>query len=165
MGGAFVPTARSGLLLPTSHSGESSMLPTVRAGMRSSSPRWLVKASADTSPSPPRVPATDEPAMRFSLLTRKRRRNCMCSRDSTTSYNFWTKVAGVSSEDAQEDWILEVWRDGRLVMRQDGAFVPVNFWNGRKQIQFSLEGTGNVTLVVRLKNGASAEREMPRIRI
>lgn len=76
----------------------------------------------------------------------------------TTSYNFWTKVASGSDEDAQEDWILEVWRDGRLVMRQDGAFVPVNFWNGRKQLQFSLEGTGNVTLAVRLKNGASAER-------
>ena len=78
--------------------------------------------------------------------------------DGITSYNFWTKAAGVSDEDAQDDWILEVWRNGRLVMQQDGAFVPVNFWNGRKQLQFSLEGTGNVTLVVRLKNGASAER-------
>ncbi|MCC7531598.1 MAG: hypothetical protein IT342_24050 [Candidatus Melainabacteria bacterium] len=78
--------------------------------------------------------------------------------DSTTSYNFWTKVASVSDEDVQEDWVLEVWRDGRVVMRQDGAFVPVNFWNGRKQLQFSLEGTGNVTLVVRLKEGASGER-------
>jgi hypothetical protein len=81
--------------------------------------------------------------------------------DGKTSYNFWTKVNGESSkdpQDAQEDWTLEVWRNGRLVMRQDGAYVPVNFWNGRKQLQFSLEGTGNVTLVVRLKNGASAER-------
>ncbi len=81
--------------------------------------------------------------------------------DGATSYNFWTKVASESDSkmsDPQDDWILEVWRDGRLVMRQDGAFVPVNFWNGRKQLQFSLEGTGNVTLSVRLKNGTSAER-------
>jgi hypothetical protein len=85
----------------------------------------------------------------------------LVQQDGKTSYNFWTKVNGESDpnmSDPQDDWILEVWRNGQLVMRQDGAYVPVNFWNGRKQLQFSLEGTGDVTLVVRLKNGASAER-------
>lgn len=79
--------------------------------------------------------------------------------NETTSYNFWTKVNGESAEDPQDDWVLEVWRHGRMVMRQDGAFVPVNFWNGRKQLQFSLEGGGDVHLVVKLKAGASAGRD------
>jgi len=78
--------------------------------------------------------------------------------EETTSYNFWTKVASGSDEDQQDDWILEVWRQGQLVFRQDGAYVPVNFWNGRKQVQFSLEGEGNLSLVVRLKDGSSGER-------
>ncbi len=43
-------------------------------------------------------------------------------------------------------------------MRQDGAHVPVNFWNGRKQLQFKLEGEDRVTLVVKLKDGAVGER-------
>jgi hypothetical protein len=77
----------------------------------------------------------------------------------STSYNFWTKVAGVSDEDAQDDWILEVWRDGRLVLRQDGAQVPVNFWNGRKQVQFDVEGAGKVALVVRMKHGYREKRD------
>jgi len=77
----------------------------------------------------------------------------------TTSYNFWTKVSGASDKDAQDDWVLEVWRDGRLVMRQDGAAVPVNFWNGRKQVQFELEGAGKVALVVGLKHGVREKRD------
>jgi hypothetical protein len=82
--------------------------------------------------------------------------------DGDTSYNFWTKVNGAldsNRQDAQDDWILEVWRDGRLVLRQDGTQVPVNFWNGRKQVQFELKGAGKVALVVRMKHGAREKRD------
>lgn len=75
--------------------------------------------------------------------------------ESTTTYNFWTKKSDASDEDAQDDWVLEVWRDGRMVVRQDGGHVPANFWNGRKQVQFELEGGGDVTLKVWLKDGAT----------
>lgn len=75
-----------------------------------------------------------------------------------TSYNFWTKVSFGADKDPQDDWILEVWRDGRLVLQEDGARVPVNFWNGRKQVQFKLEGAGKVVLVVRTKQAATGER-------
>lgn len=78
--------------------------------------------------------------------------------NEATTYNFWTKVNGAAEKDAQDDWVLEVWRGGSLLLRQDGAHVPVNFWNGRKQLQFKLEGEGRTTLVVKLKDATVGER-------
>lgn len=82
--------------------------------------------------------------------------------EETTSYNFWSKQAATlpSEEKPEEesfsdnDWILEFWRDGHLIFRQDSAYMGCNFWNQRKQIQFTVEGPGMVTLAVSLKNGA-----------
>lgn len=80
--------------------------------------------------------------------------------EETTSYNFWSKSScAADAYDSDDDWILEVWREGNLVFRQDSAYMGCNFWNRRKQIQFTVEGSGPVTLSVFRKSGAVADDE------
>lgn len=70
--------------------------------------------------------------------------------ESTTSYNFWT--AGRDTE-LNSSFQLRVERDGRLVHFEDSRKVPVNFWNGRKQITFTVSGACRVKLIVTRKSG------------
>jgi hypothetical protein len=85
----------------------------------------------------------------------------------TSWYNFWAPGAvngnGAIPCDSAclADWMLEVWRDNQLIAYHQGSLIPTNFWNGKKQLTFSVEGEGLVSLKVSRNgngnNGASGE--------
>jgi len=58
----------------------------------------------------------------------------------TSSYNLW--ASGL----ARQDWLLEVWHGDRLLRSFAGQQVPLNFWNQRQQLTFSIEGSGEILL-------------------
>lgn len=71
--------------------------------------------------------------------------------ESQTSYNFWTKASGTEGEKAPGGWVLDVLVGAHHVMRIDGDDLPANFWNGRKQHQFTLSTSAAITFRVWLK--------------
>jgi len=54
----------------------------------------------------------------------------------STRYNLWAGSPGLNA------WELEVWRGSDLLRRFHGSDIPVNFWNNRQQLTFTLEGAG-----------------------
>jgi hypothetical protein len=51
-------------------------------------------------------------------------------------YNLWTGAG------AGDDWTLEVFSQNGLAARYTARDIPENFWNGRRQLTFSIEGNG-----------------------
>lgn len=72
-----------------------------------------------------------------------------CAQTGDTTFNFWT--------DDRDGWTLEVARDGRIEQRHDGNSLPVNFWNNRKQLTFTVPGSGWIQLVTRC-SGSGEQR-------
>jgi hypothetical protein len=64
--------------------------------------------------------------------------------ESTTTYNFW--CAADSNSHQANDWLLEVFVDGKKLGEEfSGGLIP-NLWNNRKQVTFGVEGSGTVTI-------------------
>lgn len=63
---------------------------------------------------------------------------------SSTTYNFWSAADSTSHQ--ANDWLLEVFLDGKKLGEEfSGNLVP-NLWNNRKQVTFGVEGSGTVTI-------------------
>lgn len=67
----------------------------------------------------------------------------------TSKYNVW---AGKESDETPVDWTLTVMRDGDVLHFIDGAKVPENMWNQRRQSTFSIDGSGFVQFVMQRKS-------------
>lgn len=65
--------------------------------------------------------------------------------NETTTYNFWSATKDRALNDS---FVLVVECDGRTFMVQESRHVPVNFWNERKQITFTVPGACRVSLKV-----------------
>lgn len=66
------------------------------------------------------------------------------TQDSFTTYNFWGTADSGSTQ--ANDWLLEVFLDGKKLGEEfSGNLVP-NLWNNRKQVTFGVEGSGTVTI-------------------
>lgn len=63
---------------------------------------------------------------------------------SSTTYNFWSTADSTSSQ--ANDWLLEVFVDGRKLGEEFSRDLVPNLWNNRKQVTFGVEGSGTVTI-------------------
>jgi hypothetical protein len=66
----------------------------------------------------------------------------------TSQYNLWSALPGV------DGWTLEVRKDGQAVGYFQGAAIPVNFWNNRQQLMFTVHGSGHFQFVLRREGTA-----------
>ncbi len=64
--------------------------------------------------------------------------------ESLTTYNFWS--AADSSTSQANDWLLEVFLDGKKLGEEFGGSLVPNLWNNRKQVTFGVDGSGTVTI-------------------
>ena len=67
-------------------------------------------------------------------------------------YNFWcnriVSPPGTANASKDEEWILEVYRNGDLLKRYLSTDIVPNLWNGRRQVTFSVDGPGSISLKV-----------------
>ncbi len=68
-----------------------------------------------------------------------------------TNYNFWV------GSGAPADWVLEVRAGETLMYRFAGDQVPLNFWNNRQQLTFTVRADGPVSLVVSRSEARATE--------
>jgi hypothetical protein len=80
--------------------------------------------------------------------------------EGTTTYNFWAGLPAhgqAASKDAPDDWALAVYSyDGVQAVHYGSQIVP-NFWNGCRQLTFTVDGAGLFELKLERKpvaNGA-----------
>ncbi|MBY0548375.1 MAG: hypothetical protein K2W95_13850 [Candidatus Obscuribacterales bacterium] len=66
------------------------------------------------------------------------------SQESSTTYNFWS--AADNSSPQANDWLLEVFLDGKKLGEEFSANLVPNLWNNRKQVTIGVEGSGTVTI-------------------
>ncbi len=76
------------------------------------------------------------------------------NQERSAMYSLWAS-AGASNE-----WTVEVYLNGVLKQEHHGRFIPANFWNGRQQLTFHVEGEGELTFVMRLAHGEAARFDL-----
>ncbi len=76
------------------------------------------------------------------------------NQERSAMYSLWASV-GASSE-----WTLEVYLNGEQKQVHHGRFIPANFWNGRQQLTFHVEGDGELTFVMRMAAGEASRFDL-----
>lgn len=61
-----------------------------------------------------------------------------------TTYNLWCAADAASPE--SNNWLLEVFLNGKLVVQELSGHILPNLWNNRKQVTFRVEGTGQTRI-------------------
>ena len=69
------------------------------------------------------------------------------TQETDATYNFWAE--------SDNHWKLEVFLNGALVQVHDSKFIPVNFWNDKRQSTFTVYGKGEVVFLVSTVSGGN----------